>query len=70
MIHRNRLQFQKIMRQIMTVSTFALQGFIVGKKFIVKEVVVLRKGTILPHYIFTYSMPWNFLTKSEKYYAS
>jgi len=42
----------------------------VGKKFIVKEVAVLRKGAILFHYIFTYPMPWNFLTKSEKYCAS
>ena len=47
-----------------------LQGFIVGKKFVVKEVAVLRKGAILFHYIFTYPMPWNFLTKSEKYCAS
>jgi len=30
-----------------------LQGFIVEKKFIVKEVAVLRKGAILSHYIFT-----------------
>ncbi|KYN12404.1 hypothetical protein ALC57_15434 [Trachymyrmex cornetzi] len=38
----------------MTVPTFVdLQGFIVGKKFIVKEVSVLRKGAILSHYIFT-----------------
>ena len=47
-----------------------LQGFIVGKKFIVKEVAVLRKGTILSHHIFTCPMPWNVLTKSEKYCAS
>ncbi|KYN14911.1 hypothetical protein ALC57_12874 [Trachymyrmex cornetzi] len=55
----------------MTVPTFVdLQGFIVGKKFIVKEVAVLRKGAILSHYIFTCPMPWSFLTKSEKYCAS
>ena len=40
------------------------------KKFIVKEVAVLRKGAILSHYIFTCSISWNMLTKSEKYYAS
>ncbi|KYN10777.1 hypothetical protein ALC57_17085, partial [Trachymyrmex cornetzi] len=45
-------------------------GFIVGKKFVVKEVAVLRKGATLSHYIFTYPMPWSFLTKSEKYCAS
>ena len=54
----------------MTIPTFLdLQGFIVEKKFIMKEVVVLRKGAILSHYIFTCLMPWNFLTKSEKYCA-
>jgi len=31
-----------------------LQGFIVGKKFIVKKVAVLRKEAILSLYIFTY----------------
>ncbi|KYN26858.1 hypothetical protein ALC57_03759 [Trachymyrmex cornetzi] len=55
----------------MIVPTFVdLQGFIVGKKFIVKEVAVLRKGAILSHYIFTCPMPWSFLTKSEQYCAS
>jgi len=47
-----------------------LQGFIIGQKFVVKEVTVLKKGTILSHYIFMCPMPWNFLTKSEKYCAS
>jgi len=38
----------------MTVSTFVdLQEFIIGKKFVVKEVAVLRKGVILSYYIFT-----------------
>jgi len=54
----------------MTIPTFVdLQGFIVEKKFVVKEVAVLRKGAILSHYIFTCSMPWNFLSQ-EKYCAS
>ncbi|KYM98822.1 hypothetical protein ALC62_10452, partial [Cyphomyrmex costatus] len=55
----------------MTIPTFVdLQGFIVGKKFIAKEVAMLREGTILSHYIFTCPIPWNYLTKSEKYCAS
>jgi len=55
---------------IMTISTFVdLQGFIVGRKFVVKE-VMLKKGAILSHYIFTCSLPWNFLTELEKYCAS
>ncbi|KYN10283.1 hypothetical protein ALC57_17580, partial [Trachymyrmex cornetzi] len=53
------------------VPTFVdLQGFIVEKKFIVKEVAVLRKGAILSHYIFTCPMSWSFLIKSEKYCVS
>ncbi|KYN03416.1 hypothetical protein ALC62_05734 [Cyphomyrmex costatus] len=55
----------------MTIPTFVdLQGFIVGKKFVAKEVAVLREGTILSHYIFTCPIPWNYLTKSEKHCAS
>ncbi|KYN11289.1 hypothetical protein ALC57_16562, partial [Trachymyrmex cornetzi] len=55
----------------MTVPTFVdLKVFIVGKKFIVKEVAVLRKRAILSHYIFMCPMSWSFLTKSEKYCAS
>jgi len=55
----------------MTIPTFVdLQEFIVEKKFIVKEVAMLRKRAILSHYIFTCLMLWNFLTKSEKYCAS
>jgi len=44
-----------------------LQRF--GKKFVVKEMTVLRKRIILSHYIFMCPIPWNFLTKSEKYCA-
>jgi len=55
----------------MTIPTFVdLQGFIVGKKFVVKEVAMFRKGAIFTHYIFMCPMPWNFLIKSEKYCAS
>lgn len=52
---------------VMVVPTFVdLQGFTIGKKFIVKEVAVLKQGNVLTHYIFTNSMPWNALTKSER----
>ncbi|XP_071579757.1 uncharacterized protein [Temnothorax nylanderi] len=51
----------------MSVPTFVdLQEFLVGMKFVVKEVAVLRKGCVLSHHIFTYPMPWNLLTKSDK----
>ncbi|XP_071653221.1 uncharacterized protein [Temnothorax longispinosus] len=49
----------------MSVPMFVdLQGFLVGMKFVVKE--VLRKGCVPTHHIFTYPMPWNLLTKSDK----
>ena len=43
-----------------------LQGFIVNKKFIVKEVAVLKQGIVLTHYIFTSPVPWKFLTRSDR----
>ncbi|KYN17054.1 hypothetical protein ALC57_10691 [Trachymyrmex cornetzi] len=55
----------------MLVPTFVdLQGFIVNKKFIVKEVAVLKQGTVLTHYIFTNPVPWKFLTRSDRSCAS
>ncbi|KYN21798.1 hypothetical protein ALC57_05824 [Trachymyrmex cornetzi] len=55
----------------MVIPTFVdLQGFIINKKFIVKEVAVLRGGTILTHYIFSHPMPWHFLTRFDKSCAS
>jgi len=36
----------------------------------VKEVAVLKKGSILSHYIFASPYPWNLLTKSERSCAS
>jgi len=52
---------------IMIVPIFAdLQGFIVGSWFVVKEVAMLKKGSVLSHYIFASPSPWNLLTKSEK----
>ena len=48
----------------MLVPTFMdLQGFIVNKKFIMKEVAVLKQGTVLTHYIFTSPMSWKFFDK-------
>ncbi|KYM93683.1 hypothetical protein ALC62_15716 [Cyphomyrmex costatus] len=56
---------------VMIIPTFVdLQGFVVDKKFIVKEVAVLRRGTVITHYIFSCPMPWNLLTKSDKSCAS
>jgi len=41
----------------MIISTFVdLQGFIVGKKFIMKEVAMLRKGVILSHFCMPHVM--------------
>ena len=55
----------------MSMPTFVdLQGFIVNKKFIVKEVAVLKQGIVLTHYIFTSSVPWKFLTRSDRSCAS
>jgi hypothetical protein len=55
----------------MIVPTFVdLQGFTVKNRFVVKEVAVLKKGTILSHYIFASPVPWKFLTRSEKSCAS
>ncbi|EGI58597.1 hypothetical protein G5I_13291 [Acromyrmex echinatior] len=55
----------------MLVPTFVdLQGFIVNKKFIVKEVAVLKQGNVLTHYIFTSSVPWKFLIRSDRSCAS
>ncbi|KYN11734.1 hypothetical protein ALC57_16106 [Trachymyrmex cornetzi] len=55
----------------MVIPTFVdLQGFIVNKKFIVKEVAVLGGGTILTHCIFSHPMPWHFLTRFDKSCAS
>ncbi|EFN78319.1 hypothetical protein EAI_12064 [Harpegnathos saltator] len=51
----------------MDVPTFVyLQGYIVGKRFIVKKEAILKNGTILLHYIFTSPMPWHLLTRSDK----
>jgi len=56
--------FKKLL--IMIVPTFVdLQEFIVGSWFVVKEVAVLKKGSVLSHYIFASPYPWD-LTKSER----
>lgn len=51
----------------MCVPTFVdLQGFTVEKQFIVKEVAVLKNGTVLSHYTFASPMSWHLLTRSDK----
>jgi len=55
---------------IIIIPTFVdLQGFIVGSWFVVKE-VMLKKGSVLSHYIFANPYPWDLFTKSEKSCAS
>ena len=55
----------------MVVPTFVdLQGFIIGRNFIVKEVAILRDGSVLSHYFFGSPVPWHVLTKFEKSQAS
>ncbi|KYN36139.1 hypothetical protein ALC56_09514 [Trachymyrmex septentrionalis] len=53
----------------MSMPTF-VQGFIVNNKFIVKEVAVLKQGTILTHYIFMSPVSWKFFTRSDRSCAS
>jgi len=43
-----------------------LQVF-VNKKFIVKEVAVLKQETVLMHHIFTCPVSWKFLTRSDRW---
>ncbi|KYQ50566.1 hypothetical protein ALC60_10343 [Trachymyrmex zeteki] len=47
-----------------------LMRFVVDKRFVVKEIAVLKNGNTLMHYIFTGPMPWRFLTKSDQSHAS
>lgn len=55
----------------MIAPTFVdLQGFIIGRNFVVKEVAILRNGFVLSHYFFASPVPWRALTKSERCQAS
>ncbi|KYN03310.1 hypothetical protein ALC62_05848 [Cyphomyrmex costatus] len=55
----------------MIIPTFVdLQGFVVDKKFIIKEVAVLRRRNVITHYIFSCPIPWNLLTRSDESCAS
>ena len=49
---------------------FFVKGFVVGERFVVKEVAVLKNGGEITHYIFTCPMPWRFLTKKDQSHAS
>lgn len=53
---------------IMVVPMFVdLQQFVVGKRFVVKEIAILREGNVFAHYMFVSPLPWNFLsTKFDK----
>jgi hypothetical protein len=55
-----------------TVTIFVdLQGFLVGERFIAKEVAVLRNETReLTHHVFCAPMEWDLLTSAEKAKAS
>ena len=56
---------------VMMIPMFVgLQGFIVVKRFFVKEGAILKKGTILILYIVSRPMPWHFLTRYNKSCAS
>ncbi|KYN17405.1 hypothetical protein ALC57_10306, partial [Trachymyrmex cornetzi] len=49
---------------------YRLIRFLVDKRFVVKEVAVLKNGSELTYYIFTCPMPWRFLTKTDQSHAS
>jgi len=52
----------------MSVPIFVdLQGFLVGRHFVVKEFAALKDGFELSHYIFGCSVPWDSLTKAERH---
>lgn len=52
---------------MMAVPTFVdMQGFFIGKHFILKEVAILSNGGVLAHYIFTNPIPWSNLTIADK----
>jgi len=54
----------------MSVSIFVdLQGFFVGRQFIVKEFAALKDGFALSYYIFGWYEPWSNLIKAEKHQA-
>jgi len=46
-----------------------LQGFLVGRHFVVKEFAALKVRFELSHYIFGCSVPWSSLTKAERHQA-
>jgi len=69
-MYRDRLQSSSTITKnniVMSVSTFVdLQGFIVGRNFVVKEFAALREGSVFSHYIFGSPLPWSCLIKAEK----
>jgi len=54
----------------MSVPIFVdLQGFLVGRHFVIKEFAALKDEFELPHYIFGSPYPWTLLSKSESHHA-
>jgi len=54
----------------MSVPIFVdLQGFLVGRHFVVKEFAALKNGFELSHYIFGCPYLWTLLSKSERHQA-
>jgi len=51
----------------MSVPTFVdLQGYPIGRNFFVKEVAVLRGGSVLAHYVFATPMPWGIVPQDDR----
>jgi len=68
MIHRNQpLSSQQHARANVRGS---VRNQVVNKKFIVKEMAMLKQETVLMHYIFTSPVLWKFLTRSDRSCAS
>jgi len=44
-----------------------LQGFLIGRDFVIKEFAALKEGYVLSHYIFVCPYSWDLLSKSERH---
>jgi len=54
----------------MSVPIFVdLQGFLIGRHFVIKEFAALKDGFELSHYIFVCPYPWTLFSKSERHQA-
>ncbi|XP_070521100.1 uncharacterized protein [Cardiocondyla obscurior] len=51
----------------MSTPTFVdLQGYPIGRRFVVKEAAVLRGGAVLAHYVFTTPMSWGAVSRDDR----